>query len=127
MAFLGHMNEPVRLERSQVIVDLLTRNPETSSERRRRGRFRQFRKYPTSDGIKGYRRSRRITNDFYFDHESNLSLTTFIVKTAFIVKTTFFVKVDGIRRPVIARMTAKVRWAVAVTFSFSGRAAPSRN
>jgi hypothetical protein len=80
LTVLGHPHKPVRLGDPQMVVDLLTRNPQTSSERCRGGRFRQLRKYPPSDGIKRYRRSRRITDDFHFEHVFNLPLTTFIVK-----------------------------------------------
>ena len=64
----------VGLERAQVVVDLLTGDPDPRGQRCRRGGLDELRQQPAANGIEGAGRRRRIGDDFDVEHESIVTL-----------------------------------------------------
>ncbi len=80
LAFLGQPHQPVRLQRVQMVVDLLASQADPRGQRRRRGGRGQLGEESASHRLQGYGRRRRIIDDLDVEHEEIVSLTTFIVK-----------------------------------------------
>ena len=80
LAFLGQPHQPVRLQRVQMVVDLLPSQADPRGQRRRRGGRGQLGEEPTPHGLQGHRRRRRIIDDLDVEHEEMVALTTIVVK-----------------------------------------------
>ena len=80
LAFLGQPHQPVRLQRVQVVVDLLPSQANPRGQRRRRRGHGQLGEESTPHGLQGHRRRRRIIDDLDVEHEERVALTTIVVK-----------------------------------------------
>src|SRR5262249_24494187 len=80
LAFLGQPHQPVRLQRVQMVVDLLPGQADPRGKRRRRGRRDELGEESTPHGLQGHRRRRRIIDDLDGEHDEMVALTTIIVK-----------------------------------------------
>ncbi len=80
LAFLGQPHQPVRLQRVQMVVDLLPSQADPRGQRRRRGGRGQLGEESTPHGLQGHRRRRRIIDDLDVEHEEMVALTTIVVK-----------------------------------------------
>src|SRR5262249_25821504 len=72
-------HQAVRLQRMQMVVDLLPSQADPRGQRRRRGWNGQLGEESTPHGLQGHRRRRRIIDDLDVEHEEMVSLTTFFV------------------------------------------------
>ena len=79
-AFLGEPDQPVRLERAQVVVHLLPRQPDPRCQSRRRGGGGQLGEEPATHRLQRDGGRRRIIDDLDVEHEEMVVLTIFIVK-----------------------------------------------
>lgn len=71
LAFPGETHEPVRLQRVQMVIDLLPSQVHPRGQCRRRGGLGQLGEESTPPGLQGDRRRRRISNDFDIELAGN--------------------------------------------------------
>jgi catechol 2,3-dioxygenase-like lactoylglutathione lyase family enzyme len=80
LSLFGQSHQAVRLERIEVVGDLLSRQADPRGQRCRRGGCGQFREESAANGLHGHRRRRRIINDVDIEHAVRVALTIFLVK-----------------------------------------------
>jgi hypothetical protein len=80
LAFPGQPHQPARLQRVQVVVDLLPSQADPRGQRRRRRGNGQLGEESTPHRLQGHRRRRRIVDDLDAEHEVMVALTTIVVK-----------------------------------------------
>ena len=68
-ALLRDADEAVGLERAQVVVDLLAREPEALGERRGRRRLGQLGQQARTHRVEGHHRGGRVVDHLDVDHE----------------------------------------------------------
>src|SRR5688572_2991886 len=79
MPLLERLDQTVLLQRAQVVIHLLSREPDALRNRGSRPRRRQRRQDASPDGIQSQRRGFWLIDDVDLEHAGKLTLTTFLV------------------------------------------------